>query len=123
MKKKKIAVLGSTGSIGVQALKIIKEFSKDFELSLISANSSDKLLLEQALFFQPKHVIINTENGYSYIKKNLRSPLTKLHLGDQALCDLIESEDFDIVLVAIVGFAALLPTISAIKSTLILNYS
>ena len=116
MKKKKIAVLGSTGSIGVQALKIIKEFSEDFELSLISANSSDKLLLEQALFFQPKHVIINTENGYSYIKKNLKSPFTKLHMGDQALCDLIESEDFDIVLVAIVGFAALLPTISAIKS-------
>ena len=116
MKKKKIAVLGSTGSIGVQALKIIKEFSENFELSLISANSSDRLLLEQALFFQPKHVIINTESGYSYIKKNLKSPFTKLHLGDQALCDLIESEDFDIVLVAIVGFAALLPTISAIKS-------
>ena len=116
MKKKKIAVLGSTGSIGVQALKIIKEFSENFELSLISANSSDRLLLEQALFFQPKHVIINTESGYSYIKKNLKSPCTKLHLGDQALCDLIEVEDFDIVLVAIVGFAALLPTISAIKS-------
>ena len=116
MKKKKIAVLGSTGSIGVQALKIIKEFSENFELSLISANSSDRLLLEQALFFQPKHVIINTESGYSHIKKNLKSPFTKLHLGDQALCDLIESEDFDIVLVAIVGFAALLPTISAIKS-------
>ena len=116
MKKKKIAVLGSTGSIGVQALKIIKEFSENFELSLISANSSDRLLLEQALFFQPKHVIINTESGYSYIKKNLKSPFTKLHLGDQALCDLIEVEDFDIVLVAIVGFAALLPTISAIKS-------
>lgn len=116
MKKKKIAVLGSTGSIGVQALKIIKEFSENFELSLISANSSDRLLLEQALFFQPKHVIINTESGYSYIKENLKSPFTKLHLGDQALCDLIESEDFDIVLVAIVGFAALLPTISAIKS-------
>ena len=116
MKKKKIAVLGSTGSIGVQALKIIKEFSENFELSLISANSSDRLLLEQALFFQPKHVIINTESGYSYIKKNLKSPFTKLHLGDQALCDLIESKDFDIVLVAIVGFAALLPTISAIKS-------
>lgn len=116
MKKKKIAVLGSTGSIGVQALKIIKEFSEDFELSLISANSSDTLLLEQSLFFQPEHVIINTESGYSYIKKNLGSPFTKLHLGGQALCDLIESEDFDIVLVAIVGFAALLPTISAIKS-------
>ena len=116
MKKKKIAVLGSTGSIGVQTLKIIKEFSEDFELSLISANSSDTLLLEQALFFQPKHVIINTESGYSNIKKKLRSPFTKLHIGDQALCDLIESEDFDIVLVAIVGFAALLPTISAIKS-------
>ena len=58
MKKKKIAVLGSTGSIGVQALKIINEFPEDFELSLISANSNDKLLLEQALFFQPKHVIL-----------------------------------------------------------------
>ncbi len=116
MKKKKIAVLGSTGSIGGQALKIIKEFSEDFELSLISANSSDRALLKQALFFQPKHVIINTESGYRYIKKKLISPFTKLHMGDQALCDLIENEDFDIVLVAIVGFAALLPTISAIKS-------
>jgi 1-deoxy-D-xylulose-5-phosphate reductoisomerase len=121
MKKKKIAVLGSTGSIGVQALKIIKEFSEDFELSLISANSSYELLLEQALFFQPKHVIINTENGYAYIKQSLESPfynfpITKLHLGNKALCDLIEYEDIDIVLVAIVGFAALLPTISAIKS-------
>ena len=116
MKKKKIAVLGSTGSIGVQALKIINEFPEDFELSLISANSNDKLLLEQALFFQPKHVIINTEGGYNYIKENLKTPFTKSHLGNRALCDLIEGEDFDVVLVAIVGFAALLPTISAIKS-------
>ena len=122
MKKKKIAVLGSTGSIGVQALKIINEFPEDFELSLISANSNDKLLLEQALFFQPKHVIINTEGGYNYIKENLGMPfgpresITKPHLGNRALCDLIEYEDFDVVLVAIVGFAALLPTISAIKS-------
>ena len=81
MKKKKIAVLGSTGSIGVQALKIIKEFSEDFELSLISANSSDTLLLEQSLFFQPEHVIINTESGYSYIKKNLRSPIKYYHIS------------------------------------------
>ena len=116
MKKKKIAVLGSTGSIGVQALKIIKEFPDDFELSLISANSNDKLLLEQALLFQPKHVIINTENGHNSIKKNLKAPFTKTHLGSGVLCDLIEREDFDVVLVAIVGFAALLPTISAIKS-------
>jgi len=123
MKKKKIAVLGSTGSIGVQALKIIKEFPENFELVLISANSNDKLLLEQALFFQPKHVIINNENGYNSIKENLDNPsnansgqFTKTHLGEKALCGLIEHEDFDVVLVAIVGFAALLPTISAIKS-------
>ena len=116
MKKKKIAILGSTGSIGVQALKIIKEFPEDFELSLISANSNDKLLLKQALLFQPKHVIINNENGYRFIKENLKTHFTKTHLGNNVLCDLIELEDFDVVLVAIVGFAALLPTISAIKS-------
>ncbi len=116
MRKKSVAILGSTGSIGTQALNIIKEFSEDFEVKLISANSNDHLLLDQALNFQPKHVIINTNTGYNYIKKNIKEEKTKIHLGDKVLCDLIESEDLDVVLVAIVGFAALMPTISAIKS-------
>lgn len=116
MKKKQVAILGSTGSIGTQALNIIKEFSEEFEVKLISANSSDKLLLNQANSFKPNHVVINTNKGYNYIKKNLNHKETKIHLGNEVLCDLIESEGFDVVLVAIVGFAALLPTISAIKS-------
>ena len=116
MKKKRVAILGSTGSIGTQALNIINEFSEDFEVKLISANSNDQLLLDQALNFKPKHVIINTKGGYNYIKKNLKNNKTKVHLGGKVLCELIESGDFDIVLVAIVGFAALMPTISAIKS-------
>ena len=116
MKKKCVAILGSTGSIGTQALSIINEFSDQFDVKLISANSSDKLLLEQGGVFKPKHVVINTDLGYNYLKKNLTTPGTKIHFGNDVLCELIESEDFDIVLVAIVGFAALLPTISAIKS-------
>ncbi len=116
MEKKRVAILGSTGSIGTQALKIINEFSEDFEVKLISANRNDQLLLDQALKFKPKHVIINTISGYNYIKKNLKQNKTKVHCGGKVLCELIEDEDFDIVLVAIVGFAALMPTISAIKS-------
>ena len=116
MIKKSVAILGSTGSIGTQALNIIKEFSDDFEVKLISANSSHKLLLDQSRVFKPKHVVINTNSGYNYSKKNLTQFETQTHLGNDALCELIESEKIDIVLVAIVGFAALMPTISAIKS-------
>jgi len=116
MGKKRVAILGSTGSIGTQALNIIHEFSDDFELKLISANSSKELLLKQSLFFKPNHVVVNTSDGYSYLKKNLKKNDIKVYCGNDILCDLIESNDFDIILVAIVGFAALLPTISAIKS-------
>ena len=113
--KKRIAILGSTGSIGTQTLKILKEFPDKFELNLISANSNDKLLLKQALDFQPKDVVINSGEGYKNIKKNIRGS-SYVHHGVSSLCQLIENNDYDVVLVAIVGFAALLPTISAIKS-------
>ena len=113
--KKRIAILGSTGSIGTQTLKILKEFPDKFELNLISANSNDKLLLKQALDFQPKDVVINSGEGYKNIKKTIRGS-SCVHHGVSSLCQLIENNDYDVVLVAIVGFAALLPTISAIKS-------
>ena len=113
--KKRIAILGSTGSIGTQALKIVKEFPDKFELNLISANSNDKLLLKQAVEFQPNDVVINSEEGYKNIKKNIRGN-SSIHHGAGSLCQLIENNDYDVVLIAIVGFAALLPTISAIKS-------
>ena len=113
--KKRIAILGSTGSIGTQALKILKEFPDKFELNLISANNNDKLLLEQAVEFQPKDVVINSKDGYKNIKKNI-SGSPSIHLGPNSLCQLIENNNYDVVLIAIVGFAALLPTISAIKS-------
>ena len=69
MGKKRVAILGSTGSIGTQALNIIHEFSDDFELKLISANSSKELLLKQSLFFKPNHVVVNTSDGYVTIEK------------------------------------------------------
>ena len=102
MKKKSVAILGSTGSIGTQALSIMSEFSAEFDVKLISANSNDKLLLEQSLSFKPNHVVINTEPGYSFLKKKLSIPGTKIHFGNNILSELVESEDFDVVLVAIV---------------------
>ena len=113
--KKRVAILGSTGSIGTQALKILKEFPDKFELNLISANNNDKLLLKQVVDFQPKDVVINSNEGYKNIKKNIHGN-SSVHHGVNSLCQLIENNDYDVVLVAIVGFAALLPTISAIKS-------
>lgn len=114
MNRKRIAILGSTGSIGVQALSIVRSFPNNFSVELISCNSNENLCLKQCLFFKPKHVVINSEVGYNYLKKHL--PSTKIYLGNQKLADLMSLSSIDLVLVAIVGAAALLPTISAIKN-------
>ena len=116
MKKKNIAVLGSTGSIGQRALDIIGCFSDYFNLTLISCNSDYKKIYAQQIKFQPKHVVINNRTGYDNLKKLSAGSSAKIHLGEKALCDLMSLDDIDIVLVAIVGFAALKPTISAIKA-------
>ena len=113
--KKKVAILGSTGSIGARALNIIKENVESFEIVLISCNSNEKLFASQIKVFKPKHAVINSEKAFKNISK-MDLGKTSLFSGEDSLCDLITELNIDIVVMAIVGFSALRPTISAIKS-------
>jgi 1-deoxy-D-xylulose-5-phosphate reductoisomerase len=113
---KTLAILGSTGSIGRQALSIVSTRPNLFSVFLLSCNSNYKLLYEQAKVFKPKHVVINAEAGYRFLKKNLNQGFTTVSLGMDSLCGLMNSPSIDLVLTAIVGSAGLLPTISAISA-------
>ena len=114
--KKNIALLGSTGSIGTQVLEIVKNKPDLFKVFLLSANSNYKLLYKQILTFKPKHAVINSNAGYLFLKKNLSNQNTRIHFGVEDLCSLVQDNDIDLVITAIVGSAGLLPTVSAIKS-------
>ena len=115
-KKKQLAILGSTGSIGVQTLSIVKDNPNLFESFLLSANSNHALLLHQAKVFKPKHVVINSQEGYTVLKKNLNPETTTVSLGLSSLCDLIQEKDIDLVVSGIVGSAGLMPIIRAIEA-------
>ena len=114
--KKSIAILGSTGSIGVQALGVIEKHAASFCVFVLSCNKNYKLLYQQALLFRPKHVVVNSEEGYRFLTKNLTKSKTSVSMGMEALCGLVKEDEVDLVLTAVVGSAGLLPTISAINA-------
>lgn len=116
MNKKQIAILGSTGSIGTQALEVIAAHPDKFEVYAITANNSMELLIEQAVRFQPEMVIIANEQHYAYIKKALENYPIKVYAGVKAICEMVELPSVDVVLTAMVGYAGLLPTIHAVKA-------
>lgn len=116
MNKKQIAILGSTGSIGTQALEVIAAHPDKFEVYAITANNSVELLIEQAVRFQPEMVIIANEQHYAYIKKALENYPIKVYTGVKAICEMVELPSVDVVLTAMVGYAGLLPTIHAVKA-------
>ena len=116
MKKKKIAILGSTGSIGVQALEVLSEFPDLFEVEVLTANNNDSLLLEQAKKYKPNSVVIVNEKKYSAVNEALTSFGIKVFAGSKSLEDVVENENIDLVLTALVGYSGLKPTIKAIKS-------
>lgn len=116
MNKKQIAILGSTGSIGSQALEVIAAHPDKFEVYAITANNSVELLIEQAVRFQPEMVIIANEQHYAYIKKALENYPIKVYAGVKAICEMVELPSVDVVLTAMVGYAGLLPTIHAVKA-------
>ena len=117
MKKKQICILGSTGSIGTQALEVIEEHSDRFEAYCLTANNQVELLAEQARKFKPAAVVIANEEKYDQLTTLLEDcPDIKVYAGAQALCDIVEAEPIDMVLTAMVGFAGLEPTIHAIKA-------
>lgn len=116
MKKKQIAILGSTGSIGTQALQVIEEQADRYEVYAITANNRVELLIEQARKFQPEVVVIANEAKYEQLRDALADLPIKVYTGAQALCEVVQAESIDIVLTAMVGFAGLPPTMSAIRA-------
>ena len=110
--KKQIAILGSTGSIGTQALQVIENHSDLYEVYVLTANNNVELLIEQARKFHPEVVIIANKNKYSQLKEALNDLPVKIYAGMDAICQVVESSPIDIVLTAMVGYAGLRPTIT-----------
>jgi 1-deoxy-D-xylulose-5-phosphate reductoisomerase len=113
--KKGIAILGSTGSIGTQALEVIEAYPEYFELEVITAGKNADLLIEQALKFQPNSVVIVDESQYLKVKDALAHEPIHVYAGEEALCQ-VESSQVHTVLTALVGYAGLKPTLRAIEA-------
>ena len=116
MEKKKIAILGSTGSIGTQALEVIEEHADKFHVEVLTANTNAKLLITQAIKFKPNAVVIVDETKFKEVSEALWEYDIKTFAGKAALAQVVEMKEIDIVLTALVGYAGLLPTIHAIKA-------
>ncbi|MBQ0020760.1 MAG: 1-deoxy-D-xylulose-5-phosphate reductoisomerase [Bacteroidales bacterium] len=114
--KKKIAILGSTGSIGTQALQVIAEHSDLFEARVLTAGRNADSLIEQARRFLPQCVVIADESKYEYVSQALADTDVQVYAGADALCQVVELPSVDMVLTALVGFSGLRPTIAAIKA-------
>ena len=113
--KKRIAIFGSTGSIGTQALDVIRTNPDLFEVEILTAQTKDELLVEQALEFNPNAVVIGDEKKYEKVKSALASRNIKVFAGEAALEQAADFDSYDIMLAAIVGFAGLKPTLKAVE--------
>ncbi|MDR0754906.1 MAG: 1-deoxy-D-xylulose-5-phosphate reductoisomerase, partial [Prevotellaceae bacterium] len=116
MKKKRVAILGSTGSIGTQMLDIIRTHHDKFAAEILVANNNAELLIRQAIEFQPDAVIIVNEQQYDFVCEALAKYPVKVFTKPESVEQIVCSENIDIVLAAIVGYAGLKPVISAVKS-------
>ncbi len=115
-KKKRIALLGSTGSIGTQTLEVVRTYPDIFEISVLTGNRNVDLLISQALEFKPNVVVVVDEEGYEKVNEALFSEGIKVYTGEEALAAVTEMDEIDIVLTALVGFSGLKPTIRAINA-------
>ncbi|MCE2731831.1 MAG: 1-deoxy-D-xylulose-5-phosphate reductoisomerase [Flammeovirgaceae bacterium] len=115
-KKKSIAILGSTGSIGTQALDVIRQHHDYFEVEVLTAQNNADLLIEQAIAFQPNVVVIANETLLEKVKTALSHQPIKVYGGDAALASVVQMESIDLVLTALVGYSGVLPTIKAIEA-------
>ena len=113
---KKIAILGSTGSIGTQALEIVREQKDRIQVEVLTANSNADLLIAQAKEFNPNHVVIADESKYLQVKEALANDDIKVFAGNKSIADVMEITSADTVLTAMVGYSGLLPTIKAIQN-------
>ncbi|MCS7005735.1 MAG: 1-deoxy-D-xylulose-5-phosphate reductoisomerase [Cytophagales bacterium] len=114
--QKRVGILGSTGSIGKQALEVIQSNPDKFRITILTAQNNASLLVEQALAFSPDYVVIANEKYYYQVKSALQYTSTKVLAGKEAVSEVVKETDADIILTALVGYAGLQPTISAINS-------
>ncbi len=113
---KRIAILGSTGSIGTQTLEVISQHPDQFEVEVLTANNSIDLLIEQAKHYQPNVVVISNSCHYDQLKDALKDEPIKVYAGREALQQVVEMSSIDIVVTAMVGYSGLIPTCNAIKA-------
>jgi 1-deoxy-D-xylulose-5-phosphate reductoisomerase len=113
---KRIAILGSTGSIGTQALEVIDQHPAIFEVEVLTAMSQADLLISQAIKYKPSHVVIGDESKYEFVKNALSGLNINVHAGAKSLEEVVTLDSVDIVLTALVGYAGLLPTVKAIQA-------
>ncbi|MDP4186797.1 MAG: 1-deoxy-D-xylulose-5-phosphate reductoisomerase [Bacteroidota bacterium] len=116
VKKKRIALLGSTGSIGKQTLEVIEKHPDIFEVEVLTANNNAELLIEQARKFLPNHVVIVNKGKYQQVVEALQGYPVKVFAGSDSLNQIVQMESIDLVLTALVGYSGLLPTIKAIEA-------
>jgi 1-deoxy-D-xylulose-5-phosphate reductoisomerase len=114
--KKRIAIFGSTGSIGTQALEVISSHPDKFEVEVLTAQNNAELLIQQAKKFEPNAVVINNEEYYPIVKEALKDQPIKVYAGENALASVAQMETIDMVLTALVGYSGLKPTIKAIEA-------
>lgn len=113
---KRIAILGSTGSIGTQALEVIDQYPAVFKAEVLTAMNQADLLISQAIKYQPSHVVIGDESKYEFVRNALSGRNMAVHAGVKSLEEIVGLESVDIVLTALVGYAGLLPTVKAIQA-------
>ena len=116
IRKKHIAILGSTGSIGRQTLEVIQSLPDYFEVEVLTAQNNAALLIEQAKKFRPNAVVIVNEALYEEVKHALKQEPIKVFTGEKSLSEVVQMDTIDLVLVALVGYSGLKPTMRAIES-------
>ena len=116
MEKRKVAILGSTGSIGRQALDVIRQHPDLFEVELLTANNSAELLVQQAIEFDANSVVICNEAKYAEVADALQPKMIKVFAGMDSVCELVKSDNIDIVLTSMVGFSGLRSTVAAVEA-------
>jgi len=114
--KKRIAILGSTGSIGTQTLDVVRQYPDKFEVEVLTAYNNIDLLIQQAREFVPNTIVIGNESKYDDLKNTLSDLPIKIFAGSDAISQVVEMDTIDIVLTAMVGFSGLVPTLNAIKA-------
>jgi len=113
---KRVAILGSTGSIGKQALEVVEAHSDSFEIEVLTANNSTELLIQQSRQFLPNTVVIGNKEKYKEVEEALADLPIKIYAGEESIAQVVQMGTIDVVLTAMVGFSGLLPTVNAIKA-------